>query len=208
MSGNVWMFSDEIDDEDLEFMSHDYVTYNMACEYYRLGIKPVVRMAHEAGAVYKIGKKVLIRRSIFEAYLRDAEEDLIEEKNMSEQRKIIHDDNNGLDYVLVGDYYIPMLALPEETRPIGYWGMLRKEYLKKHKSGMYSYLLLTGKLDSYLADLNEQAQERYELIEAQMRSAEGVTEKLKAQNPMEWVRQCNNIRNRVQEIVLSELVYV
>ena len=64
MSGNVWMFSDEIDDEDLEFMSHDYVTYNMACEYYRLGIKPVVRMAHEAGAVYKIGKKVLIRRSI------------------------------------------------------------------------------------------------------------------------------------------------
>ena len=69
MSGNVWMFSDEIDDEDLEFMSHDYVTYNMACEYYRLGMKPVIRMAHEAGAVYKIGKKVLIRRSIFEAYL-------------------------------------------------------------------------------------------------------------------------------------------
>ena len=71
---------------------------------------------------------------------------------------------------------------------------------------MYSYLLLTGKLDSYLADLNEQ--ERYELIEAQMRSVEGVTEALKARNPMGWVRQCNNIRNRVQEIVLSELVYV
>ena len=122
---------------------------------------------------------------------------------MSEQRKIIHDDNNGLDYVLVGDYYIPMLALPEETRPIGYWGTLRKEYLKNHKSGMYSYLLLTGKLDSYLADLNEQSQKQYELIEAQMRSAEGVTEKLKAQNPIEWVRQCNNIRNRVREIVLS-----
>ena len=71
MSGNVWMLSDEIDDEDMEFMSHDYVTYNMACEYYRLGIKPVVRMAHEARAVYKIEKKVLIRRSIFEAYLRE-----------------------------------------------------------------------------------------------------------------------------------------
>ena len=125
---------------------------------------------------------------------------------MSEQRKIIHDDNNGLDYVLVGDYYMPMLALPEENRPIGYRGILRKQYLKKHKSGMYSYLLLTGKLDSYLADLNEQ--ERYELIEAQMRSVEGVTEALKARNPMGWVRQCNNIRNRVQEIVLSELVYV
>lgn len=101
-----------------------------------------------------------------------------------------------------------MLALPEENRPIGYWGMIRKEYMKNYKSGMYSYLLLTGKLDSYLADLNEQAQERYELIEAQMRSAEGVTEKLKVQNSMEWVRQCNNIHNRVQEIVLSELVYV
>ena len=127
---------------------------------------------------------------------------------MSDQKKILHDDRNGLDYVLVGDYYIPMLALPEENRPIGYWGMIREEYMKNYKSGMYSYLLLTGKLDSYLADLNEQAQERYELIEAQMRSAEEVTEKLKVQNSMEWVRQCNNIHNRVQEIVLSELVYV
>lgn len=127
---------------------------------------------------------------------------------MSDQKKILHDDRNGLDYVLVGDYYIPMLALPEENRPSGYWGMIRKEYMKNYKSGMYSYLLLTGKLDSYLADLNEQAQERYELIEAQMRSTEGVTEKLKVQNSMEWVRQCNNIHNRVQEIVLSELVYV
>ena len=94
---------------------------------------------------------------------------------MSDQKKILHDDRNRLDYVLVGDYYIPMLVLPEENRPIGYWGILRKEYLKKHKSGMYSYLLLTGKLDSYLADLNEQAQEWYELIEAQMRSVDGVT---------------------------------
>ena len=89
---------------------------------------------------------------------------------MSDQKKILHDDRNGLDYVLVGDYYIPMLALPEENRLIGYWGMIRKEYMKNHKSGMYSYLL---------ADLNEQAQERYELIEEQIRSAEGVTEELK-----------------------------
>ena len=113
-----------------------------------------------------------------------------------------------LDYVLVGDYYLPVLSLPEETRPIGCWGMLRKEYLKEHKSGMYSCLLLTARLDSHLADVNEQAQERFELIEAQMRSAEGVTEDLKAQNPMEWVRRANNIRNRAQEIVLNELVYV
>ena len=127
---------------------------------------------------------------------------------MSELRKKIHDDNNGLDYVLVGDYYLPVLSLPEETRPIGCWGVLRKEYLKEHKSGMYSCLLLTARLDSHLADVNEQAQERFELIEAQMRSAEGVTEDLKAQNPMEWVRRANNIRNRAQEIVLNELVYV
>lgn len=127
---------------------------------------------------------------------------------MSELRKKIHDDNNGLDYVLVGDYYLPVLSLQEETRQIGYWGMLRKEYLKEHKSGMYSFLLLTARLDSHLADVNEQAQERFELIEAQMRSAEGVTEDLKAQNPMEWVHRANNIRNCVQEIVLNELVYV
>ena len=127
---------------------------------------------------------------------------------MSDQKKILHDDRTRLDYVLVGDYYLPMIDLPEETRPIGYWGILRKEYLKNYKSGMYSYLLLTGKLDRYLADLNEQAQERYELIEAQMRSTEGVTEELKVRDSMEWVRQCNNVRNRVQEIVLSELIYV
>ena len=113
-----------------------------------------------------------------------------------------------IEYTKVGDYYLPNLDYPEEARPIGCWGMLRKEYLKAHKSGTYTYLLLTARLDSYLADLNEQAQERYELIEAQIRSAEGVTEELKACNPMEWVRQCNNIRNRVREIVLSELVYV
>ena len=113
-----------------------------------------------------------------------------------------------IEYTKEGDYYLPNLYYPEETRQIGCWGMLRKEYLKEHKPGTYTYLLLTARLDRYLADLNEQAQERYELIETQIRSAEGVTEKLKVQNPMEWVRQCNNIRNRVQEIVLSELVYV
>ena len=113
-----------------------------------------------------------------------------------------------IEYTKVGDYYLPNLYYPEETRPIGCWGMLRNEYLKEHKSGTYTYLLLTARLDSYLADLNEQAQERYELIETQIRSAEGVTEELKACNPMEWVRQCNNVENRVQEIVLSELVYV
>ena len=71
MSGNVWMFSHQIDDEDMEFMTHEFVTYSMACDYYSLGMKPLTRMAHEAGSVYKIGKKVLIRRNIFEEYLRE-----------------------------------------------------------------------------------------------------------------------------------------
>ncbi len=71
MSGNVWMYSHQLDDEDMEFMAHEFVSYSMACDYYRLGLKPLTRMAHECGAVYKIGKKVLIRRSIFEAYLRE-----------------------------------------------------------------------------------------------------------------------------------------
>ena len=80
--------------------------------------------------------------------------------------------------------------------------------MKEFRPGYYSSLLLSGKLWAYLADLNEQAQERFELIEAQMRSAEGVTEELKRQNPMEWVRHCNNIRNRVAEIIKQELIYV
>lgn len=71
MGGNIWMFSDQIDDEDLEFMAHEFITYNIACDYYRLGIKVVTRLSHECGAVYKVGKEVLIRRSIFESYLRE-----------------------------------------------------------------------------------------------------------------------------------------
>ena len=111
-----------------------------------------------------------------------------------------------IEYTKVGDYYLPNLYYPEETRPIGCWGMLRKEYLKEHKSGTYTYLLLTARLDSYLADVNEQAQERFDLIEAQMRHAEGVTEDMKVQAPMEWVRRCNNIRHRAAEIIKDELI--
>lgn len=113
-----------------------------------------------------------------------------------------------IEYTKEGDYYLPNLYYPEETRLIGLWGMLRKEYLKEHKSGIYTYLLLTARMDSYLADLHEQAQERFELIEDQMKSSEGVTEELKRQNPMEWVRHCNNIRNRAAEIIKQELIYV
>lgn len=115
---------------------------------------------------------------------------------------------NGIDYVLVGDYYIPMLTIPEESHPIGRWGRMRQKYLKEYRSGYYCSLLLTGKLWTYLADLNEQAEERLDRIIQQMRDAEGVTEGLKADDQMEWVRRSNSIRNRAEEIIRAELIYV
>lgn len=115
---------------------------------------------------------------------------------------------NGIDYVLVGDYYIPMLTLPEENRPIGRWGQMHQKYLKENRPGYYSSLLLTGKLWTYLADLDEQAQERLDRIVEQMKAAEGVTEELKAAGQLEWVRRYNSIRSRAEEIVRAELIYV
>ena len=115
---------------------------------------------------------------------------------------------NGIDYVLVGDYYIPMLTLPEENRSIGCWGRMHQKYLKENRPGYYSSLLLIGKLWTYLADLDEQAQERLDRIVEQMQAAEGVTEELKADDQLEWVRRCNSIRSRAEEIVRAELIYV
>ena len=123
-------------------------------------------------------------------------------------KKQLYNKKNGLKYTLQGDYYFPELTINEEKATYGKYGMMRKKYLKEHKSGTYTYFLLTARLDSYLADLNEQAQERFELIETQMRSAEGVSEELKRQNPMEWLCHCNNIRNRAAEIIKQELIYV
>ena len=114
---------------------------------------------------------------------------------------------NGIDYILVGDYYIPDLKLPEENRPIGRYGRLHRDYLKEEHPARYSSLILTGKLWTYLADLNEQAEERLDLIIEQMKTAEGVTEELKARNQLEWVGRMNNIRNRAEEIIRSELIY-
>ena len=114
---------------------------------------------------------------------------------------------NGIDYILVGDYYIPDLKLPEEDRPIGRFGRLHREYLKQEHPARYSSLILTGKLWTYLADLNEQAEERLDLIIEQMKVAEGVTEELKARNQLEWAGRMNNIRNRAEEIINSELIY-
>lgn len=112
-----------------------------------------------------------------------------------------------IQYIRVGDYYIPDLMLPEESRPIGKWGRMHREYLKEHKPIQYNCLLLSGELRTYLADLNEQAQDRLERMIDQMKMAEGVTEELKAADPMAWVGAMNNIRNRAEEIILQELIY-
>lgn len=127
---------------------------------------------------------------------------------MEELKKHIYDESNGLHYTLVGDYYIPDLKLPEENRSIGHYGRLHRDYLKEEHPARYSSLILTGKLLTYLADLNEQAEERLDLIIEQMKAAEGVTEELKARNQLEWVGRMNNIRNRAEEIINSELIYI
>ena len=113
----------------------------------------------------------------------------------------------NIHYIRMGDYDIPDLTLPEEPRPMGKWGRMRREYLKEHKPIQYNCLLLSGELRTYLADLNEQAQDRLERMIDQMKMAEGVTEELKAADPMAWVQRMNNIRNRAEEIILQELIY-
>lgn len=113
-----------------------------------------------------------------------------------------------IHYIRTGDYYIPDLTLPEEPRPIGKWGRMHREYLKEHKPIQDNCLLLSGKLWTYLADLNEQAQDRLERMIDQMKVSEGITEALKASNPMAWVSAMNNIRARAEEIVREELIYV
>ena len=112
-----------------------------------------------------------------------------------------------LAYTRNGDYLFPDLRLEAENLPIGKYGLLRKRYLKEHKRGWYSSLLLTGKLDAHLAEINCTCTERVELITNQLAQREGVTETLKAADQMEWIRQMNSIRERAEEIVLSELVY-
>ena len=116
--------------------------------------------------------------------------------------------HNGISYTLVGDYYIPDLKLPEESRPIGRLGRMHKAFLQEHRPGQYNELLLSGKLWTYLADLNGQANDRLVCIISQMQAAEGVTEELKARNWLCWVQSMNSIRSRAEEIILSEMIYV
>ena len=112
-----------------------------------------------------------------------------------------------LTYIRCGDYYIPDIRLPEENRPIGRWGRMHRDYIKENNLIRFNDLCLSGDLWTYLADLNEQAQSRLELIIEQMKAAEGVTENMKATDQMAWVGAMNSIRNRAEEIVTNKLVY-
>ncbi len=115
---------------------------------------------------------------------------------------------NGIDYTLSGDCYLPALKLPEDKRPIGRWGRLHKEYLKTYRPLLYQSLLLSGRLYTILADLDEQATERCRLIVHQMAQAEGITEEMKARDPVRWVQAMNSIRSRAEEIIQAEMIYV
>ena len=112
-----------------------------------------------------------------------------------------------IDYIPVGDFYIPNLELPRESRPIGKWGRMHRHYLETHHPIRFNQLILSGTLWTYLADLNEQAQARMETLIEQMKTAEGITERLKATDPMAWVQRMNSIRARAEEIVREEIIY-
>jgi hypothetical protein len=123
--------------------------------------------------------------------------------------KYIYDEKIGLWYELQGDYYIPCLKLPdEEQRPIGIWGQRHLRYLRQHRKVLYTELQITGKLNDYLADLNNQAENMFLDLVKQLAAREGVTEQLKAQDQILWVQRMNNIRDRAIEIVNHDLIYV
>ena len=112
----------------------------------------------------------------------------------------------NINYIRSGDYFIPDLKLPEETRSIDKWGRMHRDYLKEYHPIRFNNLVLSGKLWTYLADLNEQAQQRRATMIAQMQSTEGITEALKAADPMGWTQRMNNITNRAEEIIREELI--
>ena len=120
--------------------------------------------------------------------------------------KQIYDEKNGLSYTLHGDYYLPDLVLNEEEPTYGKYGMLRKQFLKEHRSARYQYLLLTGKLNEHLNQIDQEAREQVEMLMKQMVEKQGVTEELKVQDQMKWVRLMNNIKASAEEIVLKNMV--
>ena len=122
--------------------------------------------------------------------------------------RYIYNNNNGLFYELQGDYYIPCLVLDEEeTQPIGMWGRKHLRYIKEHRRALYTTLLISGKLNSHLAEIDSQATEMFDRLVKQLSEKEGITEQLKAQDQMAWVGAMNNIRNAAEEIVNAEVIF-
>lgn len=123
--------------------------------------------------------------------------------------RYIFDENNGLWYELLGDYYLPMVTVQQmDAERIGIWGERRRRFLREHMKVTYNGMLLTGKLEEHLIKVNEVAEEMFDLLVKQMAANEGITETLKAENQMVWVQSMNNIRARAAEIVREELIYV
>ena len=120
----------------------------------------------------------------------------------------IYDEKNGLWYEKQGDYYIPCLSLPEEeNKPVGIWGQRHLRYIKQHKRVFYANLLTSCKLNSYLAEVDKQAEDMFSRLVKELAEKENVTEKLKAENAMLWVQRMNNIRNRATEVVNADIIY-
>ena len=113
---------------------------------------------------------------------------------------------NGIDYVLVGDYYIPDLKLSEKKHPIGKYGRIHREYLKENNPALFNDLVLSCQLWTYLADINEQAQERLQVIISQMQKAESVTEEIKENEQWEWIQRMNSTFSRAEEIIIKEII--
>ena len=127
---------------------------------------------------------------------------------MEQLAKFITDERTGLKYELCGDYYIIAGEDEPEREPLGVWGQRHLQYIKQHRKVLYLNLLTSGKLNGYLADLDEQAEEMFDNLIMQYKKAEGITEKLKADNQMEWVGRMNNIQQRATEIINEEIIYV
>ena len=131
----------------------------------------------------------------------------MEQSAMNDLPQHVHDERNGLDYTLHGDYYLPDLELPKEQRPIGRWGKMRLEYLKEHRPGLYTRLILSGKLDSHLANVEEQAETRFDTVLDGFKRFYGIIEQLKANDQMRWVQMMNLARAEAEQNVLDEIIH-
>ncbi|MDO4483721.1 MAG: TnpV protein [Clostridia bacterium] len=120
---------------------------------------------------------------------------------------VIQDTENGITYILNGDYYFPLLCDEEDDEPLGRWGWIRMQHLMENHPGRYSYLLLSGQLFPHLREVEEQAERRFDVLMAQFKVALGITEKLKAADQLRWVQLMNSARHDVEEIIMDELIY-